>query len=381
MALEFSDRQKSTITTAITVVSVVVVLGAVGACLYAIGWFFARFAGVFMPVAVAGMLALVLKPFYDRIVALPRVSSPLAVVLVFLALFLPVVGLAWLLGALIVGQLVDLLHQLPALGTRLGEIVRDLQPEVAQYIERHSWAQRVAASLQAEQSEILQDLEKGITGVGGAALSAGRRMVDAVGALLGWVVMPVYLAFFLMADTPKLDPNGASLLPFLKQETRKDVVYLAREFVNILVAFFRGQILIAFLQGILFAAGFAVVGLDYGLLIGLVLGFLNVVPYLGNLVGLAVALPLAYFQPDGGPTTLVAVLVVFGIVQVIEGYVLTPRIMGDRTGLHPMVIIIAIFFWGSALDGIAGMILAIPLTAFLVVFWRLAREKYITEIV
>ena len=74
-------------------------------------------------------------------------------------------------------------------------------------------------------------------------------------------------------------------------------------------------------------------------------------------------------------------VVVFVVVQMIEGYILTPKIMGDRTGLHPVAIIIAIFFWGSALGGISGMILAIPLTAFLVVFWRLAREKYVHELV
>ena len=73
-------------------------------------------------------------------------------------------------------------------------------------------------------------------------------------------------------------------------------------------------------------------------------------------------------------------LIVFVAVQLIEGYVLTPKIMGDRTGLHPVAIIVAVFFWGSALSGILGMILAIPLTAFLVVFWRLAREKYIGEL-
>jgi predicted PurR-regulated permease PerM len=67
------------------------------------------------------------------------------------------------------------------------------------------------------------------------------------------------------------------------------------------------------------------------------------------------------------------------VVQLIESYVLTPKIMGSRTGLHPMAIIVAVFFWGSALSGILGMILAIPITAFLVVFWRLAREKYIEE--
>ena len=79
--------------------------------------------------------------------------------------------------------------------------------------------------------------------------------------------------------------------------------------------------------------------------------------------------------------TLIGVIVVLLIVQVIEGYILTPKIMGDRTGLHPMAIMVAVFFWGTALGGILGMILAIPLTAFLTVFWRLAKEKYILELI
>ena len=170
-------------------------------------------------------------------------------------------------------------------------------------------------------------------------------------------------------------------MPFLKEETRQDVVYLVREFVNIMVAFFRGQFIIAFLQGVLLAIGFSLVGLKYGLVLGLLLGFLNVIPYLGSMLGLSITLPLAYFQEGGGAATLAGVIVVLAIVQAIEGYLLTPKIMGDRTGLHPMVIIFAVFFWGSALGGILGMILAIPLTAFLVVFWRLAKEKYIQELI
>ena len=74
-------------------------------------------------------------------------------------------------------------------------------------------------------------------------------------------------------------------------------------------------------------------------------------------------------------------MAVFVVVQLIEGYYLTPKVMGERTGLHPLMIIVALFFWGTAFDGIAGMILAIPLTAFLVVFWRLVKAKYLTEIV
>ena len=145
------------------------------------------------------------------------------------------------------------------------------------------------------------------------------------------------------------------------------------------VSFFRGQLIVAFLQGLLFAVGFSLVGLRYGFVLGLVLGFLNIIPYLGSIVGLSVALPLALFQNGGGWLLVAWVLGVFAVVQLIEGYLLTPKIMGDRTGLHPVAIIVAIFFWGSALNGILGMILAIPLTAFLVVAWRLAKDKYIEE--
>ena len=171
------------------------------------------------------------------------------------------------------------------------------------------------------------------------------------------------------------------LLPFLKEETREDALYLGEEFVNILVAFFRGQLVVALLQGVLYAVGFSLVGLQYGFTLGILLGFLNIVPYLGSMIGLGLCLPLALFQSEGGWMLMLIVLGVFTLVQTIEGYLLTPRIMGQRTGLHPLVIMVAIFFWATAFGGITGMILAIPLTAFLVIFWRLAKTKYIKALV
>jgi predicted PurR-regulated permease PerM len=95
------------------------------------------------------------------------------------------------------------------------------------------------------------------------------------------------------------------------------------------------------------------------------------------MVGLSITIPLAYFQPDGGWPVLIGVLITIGVVQAVEAYILTPRIMGKTTGLHPMAVIFAMFFWGTALGGIFGLIMAIPLTAFLVVFWRLLKEKYL----
>jgi predicted PurR-regulated permease PerM len=196
--------------------------------------------------------------------------------------------------------------------------------------------------------------------------------------LLTWAVLPVYLAFFLMAKPFKAEWIG-QFLPFLKEQTREDVIYLFDQFINILLTFFRGQIVIALAQGVLYAIGFALVGLPYGIVIGIMLGLLNIVPYLGSIVGLGVALPLAFFGEGGSIVLVLLVLVVFGAVQAVEGYFLTPRIMGNRTGLHPALIIFAVFFWGVALNGIMGMMLAVPLSAFAVVFWRLLKKKYITE--
>ena len=157
---------------------------------------------------------------------------------------------------------------------------------------------------------------------------------------------------------------------------RNDVVFLIREFIAIVVSFFRGQLVIGLIMGALLAVGFSVVGLKFGLVIGLLLGVLNIVPYLGTIIGLSIALPLALLQPDGGMPLVGLVLLVFVIVQNIEGWYLTPKIMSDRTGLHPVAIIVSIFFWGTALGGILGMVLAIPLTAFFVTAWRLVKRKY-----
>jgi predicted PurR-regulated permease PerM len=187
------------------------------------------------------------------------------------------------------------------------------------------------------------------------------------------------LVFFLLAPPQGLESLERQL-PFFKPDTRRDLVFLVREFVSIVVTFFRGQLLIALAQSVLYAIGFSLVGLSYGFILGLALGFLNIVPYLGSIIGLGIGIPIAFFQEGGGLGLAIAVVVVFTVVQMIEGYLLTPRIMGDRTGLHPLAIIVAVFFWGTALGGILGMILAIPLTAFGVVVWRLLREKYVGEV-
>lgn len=374
--MQFSDRQQAAVVTAITILATVVILGAVAGLLWMIGEFLQRFSTVFLPLAVGAVAALVFSPYYHWLRNRARLPTALALGTVFLSILVPIVAFFWFFGALAVEQVTEAVSKAPDWWRWMVTESQERWPRVVAFLNDHPVGQRLRAAAVGQQENLLEGLQL----FGGKALVAGVGILRGVGAALSWAVLPVYFTFFLMADPSRLT-NPEKLLPFLKAETRADLVFLAQEFVNMLVAFFRGQLIVALLQGLLFAIGFSVVGLKYGFVLGLLLGFLNIIPYLGSIVGLGMALPLGLFQPGGGIALVLGVLIVFTIVQIIEAYLLTPKVMGDRTGLHPLAIIVAIFFWGSALGGILGMILAIPLTAFLVVFWRLAQEKYIQELV
>jgi predicted PurR-regulated permease PerM len=212
-----------------------------------------------------------------------------------------------------------------------------------------------------------------------ALAKAGSQLQAFFAKVAGLAIIPVYL-FYLLDMRRDFIADLRRESNFLSPSLRDDISFLIEQFIGILISYFRGQFLIGMILGVLMATGFTCVGLKFGLLIGLMIGLFNVIPYLGTMIGLGVSLPLAYFQQDGGLGTLLWVAGVFVVVQSIEGYFLTPRIMGKTTGLHPMVIIFSIFFWGLALDGLLGMILAVPLTAFFVVFWRLMKTKYLPRL-
>jgi predicted PurR-regulated permease PerM len=373
--LTLSEKQQATVAFAVTLVCAVIIITFTGSLFWLAGLFVQRFSGILLPLAVAGVLAMMLKPYHRWLTRRFGGRSWLGVVGVYLSVLIPVVVLGGLFGVKLVNEAADFINNIPKWSDALEQRVQTHLPALEVAWVKYDVTAKIKNTVQEHGTEIFV----GVSRFGEIAYQAWGSAFRALAGMLSWVILPVYLGFFIVGE-PITKGRFEALFPFLKEETRKDISYLVFEFVDIILSFFRGQLIIAFLQGILFAIGFSLVGLDYGFVIGLSLGFLNVIPYLGSMVGLGVALPMAFFQHEGGPVTFGLVLLVFVIVQCIEGYLLTPRIMGERTGLHPLAIIVAIFFWGSVFGGITGMILAIPLTAFLVVLWRLARTKYITEL-
>jgi len=367
MDIEFSPKQKQAIASAITGLAITVLVVLTFLLARGALTFLSTFSSVLMPLATAFVLSTLLRPAYQYLDEKKWIPSPVAVALILLGLALPFVLLFWIFGGLILRQLTELITSLPEIWDDFILWLSEHAPAIEAQVEKIGGAEKVQEWAQAQSENVVSLLADGAQGL--------LTVLGAVTGIFGWVVLPVYLIFMLMAPQLPMD-RLEEFLPFLKEKHREDVVFLVKQFVDIVVAFFRGQLIIAFAQGILMAIGFSMSGLSYGFVLGLLLGILNLVPYLGNMVGLSVTLPLAYLQPEGGIPVLVGVLITIGVVQAVEAYILTPRIMGKTTGLHPMAVIFAMFFWGVALGGIFGLIMAIPLTAFLVVFWRLLKEKY-----
>ena len=329
------------------------------------------FSSVIWPLAVAGVLALILRPVVELAEQRLRLRRTSAVVLLYGIFVLCVSGALVFIFPPVIEQALTFIANLSDYWARASIYVQDHYPQWMEFSKRqlaNPTIQKIADSLSAEFTGVAALAVPSLKAAGGGALGVFAFFTHLA-------IVPVYLFFFLLArgePTRKLGDH----LPFLSPDVRADVVFLIREFVIIIESFFRGQMLIGFILGVLLSIGFTLVGLKFGLLIGLVLGALNIVPYLGSIIGLATVVPLAFFQPGGGWPLLGLVLLVKTIVQLIESWVITPKVMGERTGLHPVTIIVAIFFWGTAFGGVLGMLLAIPLTAFFVTAWRLAKQKY-----
>lgn len=318
-----------------------------------------------VPVLLGFFLALFFRPYYQ--LCLRVLKNPTVALLAMMAsVAIPLGVLAWYAGAVVIDQLSNLIAQGPQLFEQASSWLRDTFPGL------HSLLAQIGVPY-----ESLGDI---YSRYGVTAVKAGTGAVRLAELLITVLVTLIFFVFFLTTK----ERRGEEMVKgfaFLKPETRSFVAEQIDAFTDILVSFFQRQTVICLCEGTLYGLGFMFVGLPCGFLVGFALGVINLVPFLGSLVCLPIALPLAYFGPGGSAVRLVAVLAVWLSGQLLDGYLITPKIQGDRTGLGYAGVIFSFFLWATLLGPLLGMLLAIPLSAFCVVLWRALKSKYIRPVV
>ncbi len=319
---------------------------------------------VLTPFVVAALLGWLGDPVVDRLER-RGLSRPMAVTVVFGVMVLVLVIALVVLVPMIERQIVTLADSLPRLQAWAYEIA-------IPWVES-----RTGVSLGAwtDPQRLVLLLREHWQQAGGMASSFFGYVSRSGFAVISWainLVLVPFLTFYFLRDWDKLVARVGLLVPrdYIGTATR-----LARESSDVLGAFMRGQFLVMLAQGVFYAIFMSVVGLRLGLLIGMIAGLISFVPYLGATVGLLLGVVAAFLQPDGGMTLALLVVVVFTAGQLLESYVLTPRIVGDRIGLHPVAIIFAIMA-GGQLFGFLGMLVALPVAAVANVLLRFANERY-----
>ncbi|WP_075881305.1 AI-2E family transporter [Vreelandella massiliensis] len=336
--------------------------------------------GVLLLVAIAGMIYLldaVLMPFVAGMIlaylADPLANRferwgmkrPLAVTSVFLVLFLILLVSLLIVVPLIVQQVKQLGEALPSI---LAWVETVLAPKL------RDWT---GYDLQTEIANVRATLLQNWQDAGGYLAQALGQVGRSSMALVSWVtyvaLIPV-VTFYLLLDWDRLIDNIANLIP---RQWVEDTHRLVARCDEVLSAFLRGQLLVMLCLGIIYALGLSLMGLNFGLLIGFISGLASIVPFLGFIVGMSIALIVALFQM-GTFWAILGVIVVFSIGQVIESVVLQPKLLGDKIGLHPVAVIFAVLT-GGELFGFIGVLLALPAAAVIMVLLREAYDRYMSS--
>lgn len=320
-------------------------------------------APVLTPFLAAAVLAYIGDPLVDRLEA-RRLSRSLSVIIVFVTLSLLVLLLLLILLPMLERQITLLITKLP------------------QYLQ---WLQQSGIPALSERLGFdgpiidlaaLQESLRGQWQQAGGAMKGLLGLVSKSGmTLLGWlanlVLIPV-VTFYMLRDWDILVARVHELTP---RRYEAVVARLARASDEVLAAFLRGQLTVMLALGIIYSAGLSIVGLELALLIGMLAGVVSFVPYLGFIVGI-IAAGVAAMMQFQELLPLIYVAIVFGVGQMIEGMVLTPMLVGEKIGLHPVAVIFSVLA-GGQLFGFFGILLALPVAAVVMVLLRYTHERYV----
>ena len=322
-------------------------------------------SAVFLQLFIAFALAYILNPTVE-LVERKGVKRLYGIVAVFCLTVVICSGFAAFLVVSITGELSSMQINLPAYVRHLYEITPAAIKGYLGVETADSFALRLSDLLQQARSSapdllkpLLALLQKALTSTVGVLL-----------ALLGYLIIPVYL-FYLLLDLPQLKTLIASYVP---ERFRPAYSKKLAEVDAVLSGFIRGQLSVCAILALLYSAGLYVIGIDLAIAIGTLAGATFIIPYVGTIIGICLSVVMALLKFNDILHPLLC-LGWFGLVQLLEGAIITPKVVGNTVGLHPLVAIVSLLI-GGQLFGIIGMLLAVPVTAVLQVFLRSLAEYY-----
>jgi len=319
------------------------------------GWLLVVLAPVLAPCLIAALLAYVFNPLITWLERW-RLPRALSVALLFVVL----AGVLILLGLWLVPRIVQ---QIAAFAARLPDYLEAARAHVLPWLQS-LFGDSVAVDFETLKEQAVAHGREIATAAAGLLARLSRSGMQAAAFFVNLVLVPVVL-FYLLRDWNALVQRVPGLVP---AAWRPRLAALARETDEVLGAFLRGQLLVMLALATIYSTGLLFVGLDLALPIGITAGLVSFVPYLGFIVGI-VAAGIAAFLQFHDPLVLAWVAVVFAVGQTLEGTLLTPNLVGDRIGLHPVAVIFAILA-GGQLFGFFGVLLALPAAAAIAVWLR-----------
>jgi len=402
-----TEKQARLIWAALTGLAIATIIALIVATIWGLGRVLHVLSPVIWPLAVAGVLACLLDPVVDFLVrkSVPRTR---AILVVFALALLIIGGLAASIVPQIVIQARDLASKSSEYTTQLPAKAADLADNPPQWLPKQAipllraFSESASTNLSTVEivstnvPVIVPDLPVGdstslksiadyatkLLPKFGQWLAQVLGFVGTVfGVIAGLALVPIY-AFYFLLEKHGISTRWRDYLPLHDSKLKDELAFVIGSINDYIVAFFRGQVLVAICDGVLYTIGFIIIGLPYGLLLGVMATCLTIIPFLGAITTCVSALVIALVA-FGDWQHPAMVLGVFAVVQSLEGLVIQPRIMGDRVGLHPLIIIIALMVGTTLLGGILGGILAIPLAAVLRVLmfryiWR-RKENVLPE--
>lgn len=333
--------------------------------------FFYVFEPVLQPFIFALIIAYLLDPLTDKLETrgIPRWAASLSVLVGATAILLSII---FMFAPLIASQLVELAQAIPGILVSLVEKVKEgvnghLKTYLPQVLNEVDDISKVVSDLGVI-SDLGPQIGSFLKDFLGRIFGAGLQIFDFIAIL---VITPV-VAFYVLRDWDRIVGSFYGLLPKNSSGVIREQLGLIDQTLS---GFFRGQSLVCITLGMFYAIGLTLCGLKFGFIIGIIAGVITFIPYLGSIIGLGLSMVVAFSQWDQ-PLPIIMVAVVFFVGQFLEGNVLTPKLVGDRVGLHPVWIMFAIMAGGS-LFGFIGVLVAVPVAASVGVLIRFFTQKYL----